>query len=476
MNDEIALPSGSVDLIYLDPPFNSKSNYNLPFKGRLARDVKPVEAFKDTWTWGTQQDEYLRDLQKGPSTRVLADFIQLTQKVEASFNPGAGGSLSAYLVNMAVRLIPMKRILSKTGSIYLHCDPTASHYLKMVMDAIFGQKNFRNEIIWGYRTGGVSKHWFPKKHDVLLAYGKVPTKERITTHIAPQERIYYDVNFMGSCRQDEDGRWYADVYIRDIWDDKKVKAVLNMSHERLGYPTQKPLALLERIIRTSSNEGDIVLDPFCGCGTTLHAAETLKRNWIGIDISKFSAGLVRERIATCCRTPKSDIQVIGNPTSLSEARKLVKTDPFEFEKWVCGEIGAHGMFREPGERGADGGVDGVIRIALFEELGKIVKEEYILVQVKGGKVTPDAVRALTHSVEQYEAKAGILVCFDQYLRTVENNRSKKTYSDVEKAYPVIQGFSIEQLLKHQRPNIPPVQLRKGAKLVAPDVSQDQLKL
>jgi len=253
---------------------------------------------------------------------------------------------------------------------------------------------------------------------------------------------------------DEDGNYYVDTYRRDIWDHDDTRPQISQSPERLGYPTQKPLALLERIIKASSNEGDTVLDPFCGCGTTVHAAESLHRKWIGIDISKFSTGLIRDRILHNFKYLNvDDIDLRGTPDSVAEARALARQDPFEFEKWVCGYIGAEGMFREPGEKGADGGVDGVLKFFPVRE-GKKVKPEYAIVQVKGGNVSPDAVKALHETVRRYEATAGVMVCFADQLGTVENQRVKATFSDAWGSYPVVQGFSVESLLSDGQLDLP----------------------
>ena len=444
LRDELALPTGSVDLIYLDPPFNSKNHYNLPFKGK-DRDARPVEAFNDTWTWGTKEDELLRELANGPQSRYLADIVNLAQAMER----GRRGrfSLAAYLINMAARLMPMHRVLADTGSIYLHCDPTASHYLKLVTDAIFGVQNFRNEIVWAYRTGGVSKLHWPRKHDVLLHY----SKSRRHYHDPPQERILYDKPFF-TTDVDEDGNFFADVYIRDVWDD--LKPVLNVANERLGYPTQKPLALLERIIKASSPPGGLVLDPFCGCGTAVHAAEKLGRHWIGVDISAFAVGLMRERILrNFDQLTTDDVLVRGVPVNIIDAESLAKQDKFEFEKWVCGAMGAEGMFHEPGTQGADGGVDGVLKFYPFR-LGKKPKPEYAIIQVKGGGVTADSVKALQATVERFDATAGVMVCFNRHMRTVENQRSKATFADDSGAYPVIQGYSVEDLLDGKALDLP----------------------
>ncbi len=250
------------------------------------------------------------------------------------------------------------------------------------------------------------------------------------------------------------------VPLSDTWTD--IMALYGQSgwfpgtqkKENLGYPTQKPLALMERIIKASSNEGDTVLDPFCGCGTTAHAAEALGRKWIGIDISKFSAGLIRDRILHNFKYLNADdIDLRGTPESVAEARHLARQDPFEFEKWVCGFIGAEGMFREPGEKGADGGVDGVLKFYPVRE-GRKVKPEYAIVQVKGGNVTADSVKALHETVRRYEASAGVMVCFGDQLGTVENQRVKATFKDAWGSYPVIQGFSVESLLSDGQLDLP----------------------
>ena len=454
MNEHIA--EQSVDLIYLDPPFNSNSHYNLPFKSK-DKSLRPAEAFNDTWEWTVQDADNLRRLEKNPLAHSLATIVRFAQEVEQTGARKSKSSLAAYLINMILRLRAMRRVLKTTGSIYLHCDPTASHYLKLVMDAVFGVQNFRNEIVWGYRTGGVSKKRWPRKHDVILCYGKSDN----TIHNPLTERIYYDKPFF-TTNEDEDGRYYADVYVRDVWDD--IKAVINVSKERLGYPTQKPLALLERIIKASSNPGDLVLDTFCGCGTTVHAAESLNRQWIGIDISPFSAGLIRERIRHNFQYLKpDDIYMWGAPATVEEARQLASDKPFEFEKWVCGAIGANGMYKNPGERGADGGVDGVMEIDIIRN-GKI-HEEYVIIQVKGGNVTPDSVKALSETVRRLEAVAGVMVCFDRQMTTVENQRSREIWSDDYESYPVIQGYSIEDLLQAKPLKLPPrYGKRRGARM------------
>ncbi len=470
LNDPEALPSASVDLIYLDPPFNSNSNYNLPFKSR-DRSLKPVEAFEDTWTWQPGDDERLNDLEKHPRTRPLAAIVQFAAAMES----GRGKtSLAAYLLNMAQRLFAMKRVLKETGSIYLHCDPTASHYLKLLMDGIYGRKYFRNEIVWSYRTGGISKRWFARKHDIIHFYSH--SNNYLFSLPREESRDLSRFN-----RKDADGRhyyikagntYYADegVAVTDVWD---IPPVRNVSKERLGYPTQKPLALMERIIKASSNPGDIVLDPFCGCGTTLHAAETLGRKWIGIDISKFSTGLIRRRLVdNFGYLTRDDIFIHGTPESVAEARALARLDKFEFEKWVCGALDANGLYKNPGEKGADGGVDGVVELPVIRQVGNKFESqtEYVIIQVKGGNVAPDSVKALGETVRRLGAVAGIMVCFRDQMTTVENQRGKALWSDAYKQYPVIQGFSIEELLADERPNLPPTWgYRHGGKTSAPQL-------
>lgn len=355
---------------------------------------------------------------------------------------------------MAKRLYAMKRVLKKTGSIYLHCDPTASHYLKLLMDGIYGRKNFKNEVIWSYRTGGIGKRWFARKHDVLLFYSRGSTYFFSLPREESRDLSRFNM-------KDSQGRhyyikagntYYADegVAVTDVWD---IPPVRNVSRERLGYPTQKPLALLERIIKASSNLGDVILDPFCGCGTTAHAAESLGRKWVGIDISPFSTELVRERIVGNFRhLNKDDVRIIGVPETLWSAKDLADRDKFEFEKWVCGAIGAHGMYHNPGDRGADGGVDGVMEIDVVRNAK--VKREYAIVQVKGGNVTPDSVKALSETVRRLDAVAGIMVCFENQMRTVNNQRSQETWSDDYEDYPVIQGYSVEALLDDRPLQLP----------------------
>lgn len=458
LNDPEKLPSGSIDLIYLDPPFNSNSNYNLPFKSR-DRSLKPVEAFEDTWTWQAGDDERLSALERNPKTRSLATVVKFAAEMESRRGKA---SLAAYLLNMALRLYTMRRVLKETGSIYLHCDPTASHYLKLLMDGVFGRDNFRNEIVWCYTgPGSPGMRQFNRKHDTVFWYnfGKSWIFNRDDVRI-PHKRL--NTNRSGAMISEALTPEERDAYLKrgkvpETW-WPHFSPVGRLKKERLGYPTQKPLALMERIIKASSNPGDIVLDPFCGCGTTVHAAESLGRKWIGIDISKFSTGLIRRRIVdNFGYLNRDDIAIHGTPENIDEARALAQQDKFEFEKWVCGALDANGMYKNPGEKGADGGVDGVVELPVIRQVGNKFESqnEYVIIQVKGGNVARDAVKALSETVRRLGAVAGIMVCFRDQMGTVENQRSKAIWTDAYKQYPVIQGFSIEDLLADERPNLPP---------------------
>ena len=256
--------SETVHLIATDPPFNKNKDFHAT-PDSLAAGAK----FEDRWRWEEDVHEEWVDA-------IQDDWPAVWQVIEAA-KLAAGKDMAAFLCWLGVRLLEMHRILREDGSLYLHCDPTASHYLKAMLDAIFGHRQFRNQIVWGYRTGGVSKKYWARKHDILFFYAKSDAY----AHNPVQERIYYEKPFFTE-QQDEQGRYYADVYLRDVWTD--IKPLINVSKERFGYPTQKPLALYDRIIRASSNEGDVVLDPFCGCATTPVAAERLGRRWVGMDI------------------------------------------------------------------------------------------------------------------------------------------------------------------------------------------------
>lgn len=376
----------------------------------------------------------------------------------------------------------MRRVLKPTGSIYLHCDATASHYLKLALDHIFGPKNFRREIVWHLKGAAGFKAQAPnwiRGNDIILYYVKSPAAVKGFNKIW----LPYDEKQLKRFSQvDEDGRQYKSItktrrlYLDEakgvpatsVWSDIASFQTIVNSKEILGYPTQKPQTLYERMINASCPPDGVVLDPFCGCGTTVHAAEELGRRWIGIDISSFATGLVRDRIVKAFpQLEKADISLLGNiPKDAHSARTLAQRDSFEFEKWVCGHIGAEGMYKNLGAPGADGGVDGVMKFFPVRP-DKKWRAEYAIVQVKGGHVTPDAVRALRETVDRFEVTAGVLVCFDQYMSTVDNQRSRETFSDALGTYPVIQGYSVENLLVDAPLNLPLYGFRRqGALLTA----------
>ena len=507
LSDDRALPDSSIDLIYLDPPFNSKSNYNLPFKGKYKQDSKAVIAFKDTWTWNDVEVENLDQLKRSGDRkdRSLADVVDLARRVHNE-RPNSKLSIGAYLLNMAIRLKAMRRVLKDNGSIYLHCDPTASHYLKLLMDTVWGAKRFKNEITWKRKQErhNLAKKRFGSMHDVILYYGNNKStfnqqfnpydedyierhykyqdmRGRYTTFPCTNERggnkIYefngisrawrfkksrmqemYDNDLLTQAKPHSPFRYKKylsdaeGVAVDDMW--LEVSAVRG---EELDYPTKKPITLLERIIETSSNVGDFILDPFCGCGTTVHAAEKLNRNWMGIDISQFAAGLIKNRlIRHYTGLNQESISIIGVPNTVERARALFRRDPFEFEKWACGAVGASGMYHPPGERGADGGIDGVIPFYHQERVlgDQDVTLEQAIVQVKGGKVTPDSVRALSASVRESGGKCGVFICFDKYMNTVNRNREKGMIRDAVEDFPFIQGLSVEDVVNGKQPNLP----------------------
>ena len=300
------MDSETVDMIYLDPPFNSKRLYKAPVGSKAAG-----ASFKDMWTWQDVDESYLEQL--------IEDFPYLVQFIQ-SVEVIHGKPMMAYLTYMTQRLIEMRRVLKPTGSIYLHCDPTASHYLKILMDRIFGKDKFRNEIIWYYSKWSNSSNRFQANHDVVLLYVKgksafFKTQYQLSDDKRRKLEKGYQINVAGGKRQliyynskkikEVDPARYDVLVDRtranpgspmpDVWTD--INILNSQAKERVGYPTQKPLALLDRIIKASSNEGDLVLDPFCGCATTCVAAQHLHRKWVGIDISEKAAELVVDRLS-----------------------------------------------------------------------------------------------------------------------------------------------------------------------------------
>ncbi|MCK4822037.1 site-specific DNA-methyltransferase, partial [bacterium] len=349
-----------VDLIYLDPPFKSNQDYNVLFAEQNgSRSAAQIRAFKDTWRWDKAASESYREIVETGPTRV--------SQVMQAFRTFLGESDAlAYLSMMAPRLVELHRILKSTGSIYLHCDPTASHYLKMLMDAVFGLANFKNEMIWHYKKWPTGKYTFQRNHDVLFFYSKSQSKKRTFNQLF-MERAPSTLKRFGKAKiissYDESGirlpskvddKDSIGVRQDDVWQIGRVPPIKRL------FPTEKPEDLLERIIEASSNTGDIILDPFCGCGTTIVAAQRFKRFWIGIDITHLAITLIKHRLADAWahyKEPgsKPKYKVIGEPKDLSGAKVLAKEDFYQFQWWSLGLVGARPVEKK---KGSDKGIDG----------------------------------------------------------------------------------------------------------------------
>ena len=410
---KLHIKSETVDLIYLDPPFNSNQDYNVIFAEKEgARSSAQIKAFGDTWQWDQDAAKaYEAAVEKGGK---VSDALRAFRIILGT------NDMMAYISQMSLRLIELYRVLRSTGSIYLHCDPTASHYLKMLMDAIFRPQNFKNEIVWGYKTGGTSKKHFARKHDIILFYTKNPKDTfNVQYYRSYQAKKYNYSKKYPEYLDEETGRWYHLSICRDVWDD--IHAIGTDNRERLGYPTQKPEALLERIINASSREGDTVLDPFCGCGTTIAVAQRLKRRWIGIDITFLATNLIKHRLQDAYGD-EVDYKVIGEPVSLSEAEELANEDKYQFQWWALGLVGARPTDEK---KGADKGIDG--RLFFHDDPTNGTKQ--IIFSVKGGKTSVRDVRDLRGVVEREDAQIGVLITMQKPTRPMIQEAS---------GYPCIQ--------------------------------------
>lgn len=359
---------GTIDLIYLDPPFNSNRDYHEIYKDSTGRPLPiQVSNFTDMWQLDEAAERRIRNirgfLMKEPlyidadQAEVIKGLLNLLARTQPT--------LASYLSYMAERLAWMRVLMKDTGSVYLHCDPTASHYLKIVMDAIFGHKQFQNEFIWYYSGGGASKKRWARKHDVILFY----TKGSKWTFNVDDVRTPHKWD-KGQLRADGTERDYTKGKIPDdVWQHH---SLLPWSNESSGYATQKPLALLERIIKASSNEGDTVLDPFCGCATTIEAAHKLGRRWVGCDIAIHAIRRVATRrlaklgLATrdYHRGVDHDYDILGVPNDMDGANQLWRKDPYHFQKWIVEHLGGIVSSKKSG----DGGIDG--RIFFENQHGK----------------------------------------------------------------------------------------------------------
>jgi len=443
------IPDESVNLIYLDPPFKSNATYNILFEEKNGTKSRAqITAFEDTWHWGIESEsEYKELVETGP--KGVADLMQSMRGFLGA------NDMMAYLVMMAIRLLEMKRVLKETGSIYLHCDPTASHYLKLVMDAVFGADNFKNEIIWHYRKWPSGNRQFQRNHDVVFFYSKTDAKERIFNQVDLMERAPSTQKRFGKAKiisgYDENGnrlpsqmdhKASAGVPRDDVWDIGRVPPVKQL------FPTQKPNPLLSRIIRGSSNEGDTVLDPFCGCGTTISEAEELHRRWIGIDITYLAIIVMKRRLEDSFDKNLSPYEVIGEPKDLKSAEFLAKEDPYQFEWWAIDLI--EGRPAQDKRKGADRGIDGIKNFH-DDNTGKTKK---VIIQVKSGHVGPNYIRDLKGVLEREKAQIGAFITLQEPTKPMIKEAATAGFYDPpevykqhypEERYPKIQILTIKEL-------------------------------
>ncbi|MDR1084941.1 MAG: restriction endonuclease [Deltaproteobacteria bacterium] len=515
----------SVDLIYLDPPFNSKRNYNIFFDSTENKaENAQVMVFEDFFYWNDETNKTYEDLK----TQGPARLFELISGLVSVF--GRNSQTTAYLVMMAARLKEINRILKPTGSLYLHCDPAAGHYIKLVLDCIFDEKNFRNHITWKRTSAhNDAKHWghisdiifFYTKSDAYT-WNKVYTKyskeyiDNFYRYKDKDGRIFRvgDLTAAGVSKGESGRPWrgvdptkndrhwavnreflndpdipasplaaldYLDSAGRIYWPEKGIvpgfKRYLDEmpgapvqevitdipplsanAKEKLGYPTQKPLALLERILAASSNAGDVVFDPFCGCGTTIVAAQKMERQWLGIDASYLAVNLVEKRLKDVARL--AEWQVIGAPIDLKSAQNLADRDKYQFQYWACALIEA----RPYNDRikGSDRGIDG--KIFFSDDQRNVKKEKQIIVSIKGGKnVGVDMIRDLRGTIARENAAIGVFVTLTRPTRPmIDEAHSAGCYCSPDGAkYPKIQILTIEKLLNGQKVT-KPIDLTYGA--------------
>lgn len=440
-----------VDLIATDPPFNSGRDYNAFFQESDAQK----KAFTDIWQWDDTAKDARADIENRANAsdtyKALDNCLKGYDLVLQNAVKGNKGALRAYLAFMGPRLAEMHRLLKDTGSIYLHCDPTASHYLKGVMDAIFDQKNrkenehFRNEIVWCYRGGGVPKSDFARKHDILLRYSKSQQLAfnvddvRIPYSEDSSERLQYKAKaFRGDRVYDNYNMNEKEKHPEDWWE---IQPVMPSSKERLGYPTQKPLALYERIIKASSEPGSLVMDPFCGCGTTIDAAHTHNRFWVGIDLTIVALDPIGKRMEDRHGLlPHKDYEIDGYPTNMQEALKLVRDEKkyHDFANWAVTRCGL-----TPTADVGDGGKDGVGEVLLWDPDTEKETDRRIIAEVKTGKATKTQVRAFRDTINEQNAIAGIFITLGHVTDGMKQLAADmKTFEVAGNHYPRLQFWQI----------------------------------
>ena len=476
------IPDESIDLCYIDPPFNSKRNYNQIYNNIGKEDKAQSMAFVDTWEWNTRVEKEYNEICAGKNRIFTAQTVDL---IEGLYKILGKGSLLAYLISMTLRINEIHRVLKPTGSFYLHCDPTVSHYLKILLDIIFCRQggDFRNEIIWCYQSRPQTRKNFGKKHDVIFFYTKSnkykfnwqetvrPLSEATIKKYKLQDengRLYrlQGRGITGSpirSAKDVDKKWEEtnpELVVRDYLYEKigvvsedwwQIEIINQSAKERLGYPTQKPEALLERIIRASSKEGDVVLDAFCGCGTTVAVAQKFNRKWIGIDITYQSISLILKRLAETYGNGIIDnIEINGVPADIESAKALAnkKDDRLrkEFEKWAILTYSKNrAMINE--KKGKDYGIDGRTRIQIDKVAG-IIQYKDILFSVKSGNVNSGMIRDFRGTIERENAAAGIFITLMNPTKDMKQEAaaagfySNKNMRDIEK----IKIVTIEQIL------------------------------
>lgn len=417
----------TVDLVYLDPPFKSNKNYNvLSVEQDGSRSAAQIKAFDDTWTWDQGAAQAYQDIvENGPETlsRAMQAFRSLLGETD----------MLAYLAMMAPRLVELRRVLKPTGSIYLHCDWTASAHLRLLMDAVFGANSFLNNVVWCYGLGGSSARYWPRKHDDILWYSKAPSHYCFEAVRVPAT----SQRMKGQTKK-----------APDYWE---IPTINNMAKERLGYPTQKPEALLERIIQSSSKEGDTVLDPFCGCGTAVAVAQKLGRCWIGIDITHLAVAVIKHRLRD---TFGDTVQysVIGEPVSFPDAQALAAEDRYQFQYWALGLVGARPVEQK---KGPDKGIDG--RLFFHDETPR-AKTKQIILQVKSGHVSVAALRDLRGALEREQAEIGVLITLrgaTPPMRTEAAGAGFYRSPGWQKDYPRIQILTVAELLGGRGIEYPP---------------------
>jgi len=494
----------SVDLVYLDPPFKSNQDYNVLFKEKDGTDAaSQFKAFEDTWEWNQASSAMYEEIvESGGRVSVVMQ----------AFRHFLGtNDLLAYLTMMAPRLVELHRALKPTGSLYLHCDQTACHYLKLLLDAVFLPENFRNEIVWKRKAGrgetNAAAIRFGVTTDSLLFYARTQATplnrqyrksnphyiETKFTHVDKDGRRYHLDNITSPsyrpnliyeykgyqppekgwavspttmARMEAEGRLYfpADKSKRirrkrfldelqgdtvdNLWDD--IPPINSQAQERLGYPTQKPEALLARVISASSNEGDTVLDPFCGCGTAIAVAQRLNREWVGIDITHLAIGLIKSRLRDAFGDEVAKTyQVIGEPTSLPDARELAHEDPYQFQWWSLGLVGAR---RTEQKKGADQGIDG--RLYFHDEENGKTKQ--IILSVKAGHVNVSHLRDLRGVIDRERAEIGVLLCLEDVTKPMRTEAaSAGFYKSPWGNHPRLQILTIAELLERKGIDYPP---------------------